>query len=157
MLLALVPIPSVRWSILHSHCMECVPIMPRNAWPDRAADSTSQVWRQLSFLSNPINISSHCPLSSYQHQHQVKEEACELRELLVVSGEQAARLSISPFPPPNFFLCSAVFALLNAHSCQSWCAACCTVDIFLLFLVCVCALISDISSLHIKSEIGFSR
>ena len=36
----------------------------------------------------------------------VKEMVCELRELLVVSGEQAARPSISPFLPPHFFLCS---------------------------------------------------
>ena len=44
---ALVPIPSVRSSIVSgasvARCMQCVPLMPSNAWHDQGADSISQL------------------------------------------------------------------------------------------------------------------
>ena len=135
----------------HSQCMECVPLMPSNAWHDQGADSTSQVWwltflsisRQKFIFSKPL-LSFPCCLSPTLASSLRWEKCnCWSQSLRVACpacqwarGETTYFSSVFPSPvhcpvlPP---LRSAVFALLNAHSCQSWYGmCCCSVGIFLL-------------------------
>ena len=151
---ALVPtIPSVRSSIVSMwgpQCMECVPLMPSNAWHDQGADSTSQLWclPHISINFSPIFlIFKILPLFAMlpPTKLEMREGICLNQEegrrvacpacLVPVSGQEA-RPRISPllrflpcpllFPsPPPPLLRSAVFAPLNAHSRQSWYGICC--------------------------------
>ena len=109
---ALVPtIPSVRSSIVSVwglQCMECVPLMPSNAWHDQGADSTSQVWclPHISINFSPIflifkTLFAMLPPTKLDmregiclNQKEGRRVACPA--CLVPVSEQEARPRISP-------------------------------------------------------------
>ena len=119
--------------VFQSQCMECVPLMPWNAWHDRGADGTSQVRWQLTFLSIshlPSFLSLPCfpPPTPTPRWRWEKDICLNQEECLQVACPPAAACQWWARGKTTYFSFSAFFpfsALLNAHSCQLWYGTCC--------------------------------